>query len=345
MTDIIRFEYPLLVSLFLVIPLFFLLFLLHMYKRRKAVKTLGQENIIRQMAPLASAMRHWYKFCLVILAMAMIILTAMGPKTGSQIEEAKIEGIDIIVTLDVSSSMLAEDVRPNRLERAKMGVNRLVDMLDNDRIGVVVFAASSQLQIPLTTDHEAVKMLLAPVNTQSVAEQGTLIESAIDRAIGAFPDNNGNSRVIILISDGESHEDNPLEAARRARDMGIVIHTVGVGSRQGAPVPQFENDRHIGYLRDHEGNTVITRYDEQTLREMAAITGGIFRHGSGADMGLQQILEMMRDMEQHEFERVIFADYESKAHITAALALLLLLIELFVMERKNKWFQKINIFG
>lgn len=345
MTDIIRFESPFLVSLYVLLPVVIMVFLLYMHKRKKTMQVFGQEKNVKAMAPLASGLRHWYKFCLLLLAMSITILAAMGPQTGSRLEEATREGVDIIVALDVSRSMLAEDVRPTRLERAKMAIGRLVDQLDNDRIGLVVFAASSHVQVPLTADHHAVKMLLNPVNTQSVAAQGTLIESALDRAMGAFPEDHGQSRIIILISDGESHDDNPRDAATRASDLGIVVHTVGIGSRQGSPIPVFENGRQAGYLRDADGNTVISRYDEQTLREIASITGGIFRHGAGADMGLNEIMDTVREMEQHEFEKLVFAAYENQTHYLAALALLFLLAELFIMERKNKFLQKIRIFG
>ncbi len=342
--EMIRYDNPEWVWCFLVIPVFVLVFLWARYRRRKNLQRFGRKNVLTRMAPLASGTRPWIKFILLMLAFSLAVVAAINPQTGSRLEEARREGVDIIVALDVSRSMLAQDVRPGRLDRAKLAVNRLIDGLQQDRFGLVVFAGTAHTQIPLTADFQAAKMLLQSVGTESVSIQGTAIGKAIERAIASFPESDLQNKTIILISDGENHEDNPLEYAQLARDQGIRIHTVGIGSREGAPIPVFENGNLTGFLRDHEGNTVITRYDEQMMRQLASITGGVFRHGRGADMGLDSILEQIRALETEQYETSIFAEYESRFHYFAALALLCLILDFLIRDRKNRWFGKIKLF-
>lgn len=341
----IRFEHPELFYLFLLIPMLALVFLISRTLRKRDLKAFGQESLVRAMSPLLSGNRPYIKFFIMLLAVAAVIMALVNPQTGSRMEELRLEGADIIVALDVSRSMLAQDVRPNRLERAKLAVNRLIDRLEQDRIGIVLFAGSAQSQVPLTSDHNAAKMILRTVNTNSVPVQGTAIERAIERALLAFQNDQMHNKTIIIISDGESHEDAPLQAAIRAADKGVVIHTIGIGSRAGAPIPIEENGRITGYLRDHEGNTVISRYNEQMLKEIAEATGGVFRHGTGADMGLDEILDQIRALEQEEYDTLMFAEYESRYQIFLVLAFLLLVADLIIYERKNKYLARINIFG
>ncbi len=341
----IRFEHPELFYLFLLIPLLGLVFLLSRYLRKRNLKAFGQDSLVRSMSPLLSDKRPYIKFLLVLTALSAIIIAAVSPQTGSRMEEVHVKGADVIVALDVSRSMLAQDARPNRLERAKLAVNRLIDQLEQDRIGIVLFAGSAQLQVPLTSDHHTAKMILRTVNINSVPVQGTAIERAIQRSLLAFQDDQMHNKTIIIISDGESHEDEPLQAAKRAAEKGVVIHTIGIGSRTGAPIPIEENGNITGYLRDQQGNTVISRYNEPLLTEIAEITGGVFRHGTGTDLGLDEILEQIRTLEQEEHETFLFADYESRFQIFVALALLLLATELIILERKNKYMSKIDIFG
>ncbi len=341
----IRFEHPELFYLYLLVPILVLVFLISRYLRERNLRAFGQESLVRKMSPLLSDKRPYIKFLLVLIAVSSIVMGLANPQTGSRMEEVHIKGADIIIALDVSRSMFAQDMRPNRLERAKLAVNRLIDRLDQDRIGIVLFAGTAQSQVPLTTDHNAAKMILRTANTNSVPVQGTAIELAIERSLLALQDDKMHNKAIIIISDGESHEDEPLQAARRAAEKGVVIHTIGIGSLKGAPIPIEENGRITGYLRDQEGNTVISRYNEQMLREIAEITGGVFRHGAGADIGLDEILEQIRTLEQETHDTVLFAEYESRYQVFVALALLLLVADLIILERKNKYLAKINIFG
>ncbi len=342
--DFLRFENQEFFYLFLLVPLFLVVFLLARYSRKKNLKKLGQWELIERMIPMRSGKRPWLKFFLFLLAFSSLTMAAVNPQLGYQTEDVTRTGVDVIVALDVSRSMLAEDIRPNRMDRARLAVSRLIDQLENDRVGVVIFAGSAVTQVPLTSDKEAAKMILRTVNTNSVQVQGTAIGAALERSIAGFTNSNGASRTIILVSDGENHMDDPLPVAARAREAGITIHTVGVGTSQGAPIPVYQNNRLTGFLQDNQGNTVISRFDEPMLREIARVGGGVFQTGSGPDLGLNQILQHIRDMEQQEYETTQFSEYESRFHYFIALALLFLVLEFLIFERKSKWLSRIRLF-
>lgn len=342
--EIFRFENPQYLALFALIPVLLGLFWLSWRGRKKALQRFGDPGVIPSLMPFRSLRRPWFRFILLILGLSMLILALANPLIGSRIREAKREGIDVMIVLDVSRSMLAEDVRPNRLERAKMAVSRLIDRLENDRVGLVVFAGNAITQVPITSDHSAAKMILRTVNTSSVSVQGTALGSAIERALSSFSGEKLENKVIIIISDGENHLDDPVEQARLAAEKGVVIHTVGIGTRAGAPIPVYQGQQLSGFLRDNQGNTVVSRYDENTLRGIAEATGGVFRHGTGADMGLNSILDEIRKVEKDTFETMVFADYESRYHYFVALALLFVVLEIFIFERKNQWLEKVKLF-
>jgi Ca-activated chloride channel homolog len=342
--DFIRFENQDYFYLFAAIPLLLLVFWFSYYRRKSRLRRLGQWDLVQRMIPMYSYRRPWLKLVLFMLAYSSLVMAAVNPQLGYKTEEAKSTGVDVIIALDVSRSMLAEDIRPNRMDRAKMAVSRLIDQLDRDRVGLVIFAGSAVTQVPLTNDRESAKMLLRTVDTQSIQVQGTSIGSALERSIASFSDNSSGSRVIVLISDGENHQDDPLAVVARAREMGITVHSVGVGSSQGAPIPVYQNWQLTGFLRDSQGNTVISRFDEQMLIAIAAQGEGIFSTGTGPDLGLNRIIEQIRNMEQQEYETTRFSEYESRFHYFVALALLFLVLEMLIFERKNKWLNKIKLF-
>ncbi len=342
--DFLRFENQEYFYLFLVIPVFLFIFIFARIQRRRNLQSIGELKLIERMIPMHSVRRPWLKLLLFLLAFSSMIMAAVNPQLGFKTEDTKRTGVDIIIALDVSRSMLAEDIRPNRIERAKMAVSRLIDQLENDRIGVVIFAGSAVTQVPITSDQEAAKMILRTVNTSSVQVQGTAIGSALERSIAAFSNTQSGSRVIILVSDGENHQDDPLPVASRAQEQDIIIHTVGVGTSQGAPVPVYQNNQLSGFLRDSQGNTVISRFDEPTLRAIAQQSGGIFQTSTGPDLGLNRIMQNIREMEQQEYEATHFSEYESRFHYFIALAIIFLIIEFLIFERKSKWLNRINLF-
>ncbi|TVQ14226.1 MAG: VWA domain-containing protein [Bacteroidetes bacterium] len=342
--DFLRFENQEYFYLFLVIPVFLLVFILANLHRKKKLLRLGDTGIVDRMMPMHSVRRPWLKLVLFMLAFSSLVMAAVNPQLGYKTEDIKQTGVDIVVALDVSRSMLAEDIRPNRMERSKMAVGRLIDQLENDRVALVIFAGSAVTQVPLTSDREAAKMILRTVNTESIQIQGTAIGAALERSIASFSRSEAGSRVIILVSDGENHQDDPLPVVERAREQGIVIHSVGVGTSQGAPIPVYQNNQLSGFLRDAQGNTVISRFDEPMLRAIAEKGGGIFQAGTGADIGLNRIMQQIREMEQQEFETAHFSEYESRFHYFLALAIIFLVLEFLIFERKSKWLNRIKLF-
>ncbi len=343
--DMIRFEHPEFVYLMALIPFLLLVFAVSRYLRRRVLSRFGRQEVVAIMMPWVSSRRPWIRFVITMMALLLIITAAMNPQVGSRLEEARREGVDIMVAIDVSRSMLAEDIKPNRLERAKMSVSRLIDRLEGDRIGVVVFAGSAITQVPLTSDHHAARMMLRTISTNSVPIQGTAIGSAIQRAVMSFSDEDLTNKVLIILSDGENHMDDPFLASREARQKGLTIHTVGIGTPGGAPIPVYREGQLSGFFRDSQGNTVVSRYDEASLRQIAQNGGGVFREGVGPDLGLASILDEIKQMEKEEFDSLVFADYEGRFHYFVALALLALILELLIFERKNKWMNRIKLFN
>ncbi len=343
--EMIRFDNPEWLHLLWMLPVLLLVYILSRYLYKRTIRQFGQADLFSQMADMRSKTRPHLKFILLFAAFSFMALAAINPAVGTRMEEAWMEGTDVVIALDVSRSMHAEDVRPNRLERAKLAVDRLIDRLENDRVGIVVFAGTAHTQVPLTTDHHAAKMVLRTLGTGSVSVQGTAIGRALARASLAFVDEDRANKTIILLSDGESHEDNPLEYAQMAAERGITIHTVGIGSREGAPVPIYDNGTLTDHLRDRDGRVVITRYDEDTMRRIAEITGGVFRHGRGPDLGLDNILDEIRSLEKEAYQTTVFAEYESRFHYMALLAFILLVMESLIMDRKNKFLKKFNLFN
>lgn len=338
----LMFENPQYFWLFWFLPVLLVLFILSQYVRKRNMGKFGNTKVVKHLTPFISKNRPWLKHIFLLLVFSFLTMALINPKVGSRMEEATREGVDIIVALDVSKSMLAEDIRPNRLERAKIALSGLIDKTGNDRIGIVAFAGNAVTQVPLTTDKFAAKMILQTINTNSVSVQGTAIGKAIKRAARSFNKDDASSKVIIILSDGEGHADDPVAAAKNAAEKNITIHTIGIGTTKGAPIPIYQNGEMTGYIRDEQGNTVITRYDEQTLKNIANATNGIFLKGNTADLGLNEVLEHINEMEKKTYDEIVFADYESKYHYFIALALIFLFIELMIFERKNKHIEKIK---
>ena len=326
-----------------VIPFMLLVFLIIRYRRKSVIRKIGQPELLSSLMPMVSSQRPVLKFILFLTSLAFIILAVAGPRSGSRLEEAKREGVEIIIALDVSLSMLAEDIRPNRLERSKMSVSRLIGNLKNDRIGLIVFAGDAFVQVPITNDHAAARMILENVSTDIVPVQGTAIGRAIELAVRSFTPDSPANRTIVIISDGEDHEDDPVSAARIAREQGISIHTIGMGRPEGAPVP-VAGGAESRFLTDQEGNTVISRLDEATLRGIASAGEGMFIRAGSSGTGLELIMEEIEKMDKAEFDELVYTEYEEQFQYMAAIALLLLIMDFVILERKNKWLNSINLF-
>jgi Ca-activated chloride channel family protein len=342
--NMIKFANPDYLYALLLIPVMLLLFLLSNSLSRKALRKFGERSFVTLLMPNYSGTRQWVKFMFFSLAFGFLVIGVSNPQTGSRLEEVKREGIDLFIALDVSKSMLAEDIVPNRLDRSKQAISRLIDKLQGDRIGMIVFAGRAYVQLPITTDYAAARLFLSTINTDIVPVPGTAIGEAIKLAMESFGDSN-NSKAIIIISDGEDHEDDPVEAAKLAASQGIHVYTIGMGLAEGTPIPLYNQfGRRTGFHTDKSGNTVITKLDEFTLQMVASAGNGAYTRANNIRSGLEFIYDQISQLDKSEIDSKVYTDYESRFQIFIALALLMLLLELLVAAAKRNWESKISLF-
>lgn len=341
--EMFRFAQPEYFWGFWLIPVLTLFFIFSRILRKRALRKFGDLEIISQLMPSASSIRPVFKFFLLILALSAFILGAARPQFGSKLQTVKREGVEIIIALDVSNSMMAEDIKPNRLERAKRAIDRLISRLKDDKIGLIVFAGEAYTQLPITSDYTSAQLFLSSVSPEIVPRQGTAIGAAISLATRSFTPNPESSKAIIVITDGENHEDDAVGAAQEAARQGIVVHTIGMGLPQGAPIPVNRGGQ-TDYRRDREGNVVITRLDEVMLEKISAAGNGIYLRASTANVGLEDILDEINKMQKTEIETQMFSEYDDLFPYFFAVGLALLLIEFLIMERKNKYLRRIKLF-
>lgn len=341
----IRFENIEYLYAFAVIPLLLIIYVLYRISRRRRLKRIGDMQLVNFLIPDTSNYKAAWKFTIMQLALSMVIIALANPQIGTRLEEVKREGIEVILAVDVSNSMLAEDVRPNRLERVKRSINRLLDNLGDDKVGLIVFAGKSFLQLPLTTDFAAARLITSTISTDIAGTQGTAIGSAIDLAVESFSQDLNKSKVLIIMTDGENHEDDAVSIAKRAKEKNVVIYTIGVGNSEGAPIPVYQNGKITGYMKDNKGENIITRLDPAILQEIALETNGeFFRSDIGTDVELTELVERVSKMDKQEFESKVFTNYEDRFQIFVALALFFLLLELVFSDKKNKFMAKLNLF-
>jgi len=341
--QLFRFANPDFLYLLLLLPVVILLYIINEVRKKKALKRLGDINLISGLIPEMSGIRPLIKFVLLLIAVSAGIIMLSRPQFGSKIEDVKKQGVEVIIALDVSNSMLAEDIQPNRLTRAKQAISRLVDNLDNDKIGLIVFAGDAYIQIPITTDYISAKMFLSAINPNIVPKQGTAIGAAINLGVKSFSPGEGKSKAIIIITDGENHEDDPVKDAEDAAKAGIVIHTIGIGSTDGVPIPIINNGKKE-YLKDVDGNTVVTKLDEEILKKIALSTNGNYVRASNSNIGLDEIFAQIKKMKKQDLESTMYTEYNDQFQIFAAITLLMLLIDFIIMERKNRRLANIRLF-
>ncbi len=339
-----RFAHSIYLYALAAIPLFLLLFALMLRWRHVAIKKIGDRILIKKLMPDASVPKYWLRFVVIILAFAALVVGIANPQIGTKLEEVKREGVDIVIALDVSNSMRAEDIRPNRLERSKQAISRLVDKLQNDRIGIVVFAGTAFVQLPITNDFAAAKLFLSTIEPDMLATQGTAIGAAIELASNSFDKKDKKFKSLIIITDGENHEDDALGEAKKAAEQGIIIHTIGMGSIAGGPIPIYRNNAQSGFLKDKEGNTVVTKLNEDMLKQVADAGRGKFVRASNSEDGLGVLLNEINKMEKKNYGTKVFTDYADRFQYLLVVALLLLLLEFAIAEKKSKWWENLNLF-
>jgi Ca-activated chloride channel family protein len=312
-----------------------------MNQKKRALKKFGNMKIIRRLMPDISLKKQYLKFWLLFACVGLFILVISGPQFGSKLETVKREGIEVIVCLDVSNSMLSADVSPTRLGKAKQLLSKLVDNLNNDKIGLIVFAGDAYIQLPITADYVSAKMFLSTINTSMVPTQGTAIGSAINLAVRSFTPSETSEKTIILITDAEDHEDNAIGAAEEALKKGITVNVLGIGSTKGAPIPVPDTN---GFLKDKDGNMVITRLNEEIAKQIAIAGKGIYVQTDNTNNALNVLNKELNKKTKSEVESRVYSSYDEKYQIPAWILLIILLLEFFILDRKNKIYRKIKLF-
>ena len=299
--------------------------------RLKRLRRFGEEKLVNALMPSWSGAKGWWRIILFTLAFACFIIGISRPLMGAKLAERETKGAEIMVCLDVSNSMLAQDYSPDRLSRAKLAISRITEKLDGDRIGLIIFAGTSFVQLPITADYVSAKMFLGNIDTKSMPVQGTAIGEAIMTAARSFSAQSEKSRAIIVITDGENHEDDPVEAARTVAEEGIKVYTIGVGSAQGQPIPMDG-----GLLKDRDGEIVVTRLDEETLKQVARAGNGAYVHAGNEEFGLNPIVDDIRKLEDERYNSIVFEEYDEQYMYFFAAALLLFVIEMLIGERRSR---------
>lgn len=327
-----------------IIPVLVVLFLVNLYWQRKKQREFGNPELVKKLAPERSVFKPALKLAVILLGLSGIIIALVNPKIGTKTETVKREGIDIVFAVDVSKSMLAEDVLPNRLEKAKQIVSQTINQLGNDRIGIVGYAGSAYPVLPITSDYSVAKMYLQSMNTDMVSSQGTAINDALELATTFFDDPQ-TSKLIILISDGEDHGEDSAEAAEAAKEEGIKIITVGVGTEKGGPIPLKRNGITQSFKRDNNDDIVVTKMYPDQLKTIAGITKGGYVYGSSTREVSDYVKNALENIEKTEFESKEVSLYESQFQWFLGVAFALLFLEIFLLERRTAWIRKLNLFN
>ena len=335
-----RFEDPIYLYLLLLIPLLAVIRLLMAFQQKKRLRKFGDPQLVKQLMPDVSRARPLLKFCLLLSALALIIVMIARPQFGTKISHEKRTGIETIICMDISNSMLAEDVTPSRLDRAKMMVENLVDNFTNDKIGLIVFAGDAFVQLPITSDYVSAKMFLSTIDPSMMATQGTDIAKAVTMASHSFTQQEGVGKAIIVITDGEDHEGGALEAAAEAKDKDMRVYVLGVGSTSGAPIPLGNGD----YLKDNMGQTVMTGLNEDMCRQVAQAGGGAYIHVENNSRAQEQLDKELDKLSKKDMETTIYSDFDEQFQAVGIIALLLIIIEVCILEVKNPFFKRFSLF-
>ncbi|SFU60253.1 Ca-activated chloride channel family protein [Pustulibacterium marinum] len=331
---------------FAIIPIVLLLFFAVQFWKRRTQKKFANTGLLNKLAPSKSKFKPAFKLVVFLLAIACFVVALVNPKMGTKLETVKREGVDVVFAIDVSKSMLAEDIAPNRIEKAKRIVSEIMNKLVSDRVGIIAYAAQAYPQLPITTDYGAAKMFLQSMNTDMLSSQGTAINQAIELAKTYYNDDEQTNRVLFIISDGEDHSEEDLNAIEDAVDEGIKIYTIGVGTAKGNVIPMKDDrGRVMSYKKDQNGETVITRLDEETLKKIAEEGNGAYINGSDTEKTVKYVTDTLDGMDKTTFESKQYADFEDQFQWFLGAGILLLLIDVLMLERKTKWVQKLNLFN
>ena len=329
----------------LVIPILFLVYLIFRRWQKKSISKYFDINTINFLSPEISKSKPLLKFIIISIALLMLVISLVNPKIGTELKTVKREGVDIVFAIDVSKSMLAEDIAPNRIIKSKRIVSELLNNLGSDRVGIIAYASTAIPVLPITTDFSSARMFLESLNTDMLSSQGTSIAEAINLSKNYFNDENQTNRVLCVISDGEDHENQNNNLSDIAKESGITIISIGVGSTNGAPIPIKENNIVKSYKKDEKGEVVITKLDKNILNDMATQTGGIYFKGDNTSLVVNSIVDELKEMDKQEFESKQFVSFKDQFQWFLFVGLFLIILDVVVFERKTYWIDKLNLFN
>ncbi len=338
-----RFAHIEMLWLLLIVPVIIILYIFYTRRKRRQLLEFGDPSLVEQLMPNASKIRPTVKFSLLMVALTLLIFAAAQPQYGTKEQTIKRQGIEVMFAMDISNSMLAEDVAPNRLDRAKQMLSKLIDKMEDDKVGLIVFAGDAFVQLPITADYVSAKMFLQTITPDLIKTQGTAIGTAINTSVRSFGDTESEaSRVIILITDGENHEDDALKAAQEAKQKGIKVIVVGIGKPEGSPIPVPGTNN---FMKDRQGNVVVSRLNEDMCREIASAGGGLYVRCDNTNTAMRAVQKEIDTLAKSEIETKVFTDYNEQYQSFVLIALLILIIDFFIFNRKNKRLSKIDLFN
>mgnify|MGYP000061858704 CR=1 FL=1 len=340
-----KIEEPIYFYLLAIIPAMIVIFLLVFWWKKRTQRKFSDANLLHKLAPNSSVFKSTLKLVMLLVGITFLVISLVNPKMGTKLKTVKREGVDVVFALDVSKSMLAEDIAPNRLEKAKQIISKIIDKLGSDRVGIIIYAGNSYPLLPITTDHAAANMFLQNANPDMVSSQGTDINGALELAKTYYNNDEQTNRFLIIISDGEDHQEETKQVAQTLANEGVKIYTIGVGLEAGAPIPMRLNGSMIGYKKDNKGETVITKRKPEVLQGIADASDGKYIDGNITEKPVKLIADIIANAEKNEFETKQFSDYKDQFQWFLALGLLFLIIDIFLFEKKTKWLRKVDLFN
>lgn len=340
-----RLEEPVYFYFFGIIPVIILIFLLVFWWKKKTQKKFASPELLEKLAPNTSTFKSVLKLVFLLVGISFLIISLVNPKMGTKLKTVKREGVDVVFALDVSKSMLAEDIAPNRLEKAKQIISKIIDKLGSDRVGVIIYAGNAYPLLPITTDHAAAKMFLQGANPDMVSSQGTAINEALNLAKTYYNNDEQTNRFLIIISDGEDHQEETKQIAQNIANEGVKVYTIGVGTEKGGPIPMKLNGSLIGYKKDRKGETVITQRKPNVLQGIAEVSNGFYIDGNKTENPVKKVEKIITNAQKSEFETKQFSDYKDQFQWFVGLGLLFLLLDVFLFEKKTKWLKKVDLFN
>ena len=340
-----KIEEPIYFYLLAIIPIMIVIFLLVFWWKKRTQRKFSDSKLLQRLAPNSSVFKSVLKLGILLVGISFLVISLVNPKMGTKLKTVKREGVDVVFALDVSKSMLAEDIAPNRLEKAKQIITKIIGKLGSDRVGVIIYAGNSYPLLPITTDHAAANMFLQNANPDMVSSQGTDINGALELAKTYYNNDEQTNRFLIIISDGEDHQEETKQVAQNLANDGVKIYTIGVGTENGGPIPMRLNGSMIGYKKDRKGETVITKRKPEVLQGIANAADGKYIDGNITEKPVKEIANIIANAEKNEFETKQFSDYKDQFQWFLALGLLFLIVDIFLFDKKTKWLTKVDLFN